>query len=635
MAENWSVVTMQPALHVARPLLGMIVVSSLAFVLSVALFFFSQVYILRQITRPISALAQKADTMSKGELEDLSPEHVGRFGEMTSLEDSFNRMVQTVSARTSDLVATLQTLQTELQERKRAEQALRENQLRYRALFERTSDAVFIVDLEGAIIAANRQAADLLGHTDEALVGMSLERIIAPSEYPDSQEKMAELLLGQSQPIYERTLVRRDGSQVPVEINAALVSDPEGNPLHIQSIARDISARKRAEEAERDLEEKLERARRIESLGTLAGGVAHDLNNILGPMVAYPDLVLLDLGPQAPARSDLLRIKQAAQKAAAIVQDLLTLARRGVYQMSPLSLNRVIQEYVRSPSFVELQVRHTNVTFDIDLDPELLNVAGSGPHLSKAIMNLVTNGVEAMPEGGRLRISTACESLDYPIAAYEMIPAGDYVVVRIADTGTGIEAQDVDRIFEPFYTKKEMGRSGSGLGLAVVHGVVHDHKGRIDMKTEVGIGTEFALYFPVDRTLPVEVDENKIAYGGSERVLVIDDLLDQRDLAIRLLASLGYAVHAVENGRAAIRYLQEHQVDMIVLDMLLEDGFDGLDTWREIVKINPRQKSVIASGFSASERVREAQRLGAGPFIRKPYTLVTIARTIREALDAP
>jgi CheY-like chemotaxis protein len=197
----------------------------------------------------------------------------------------------------------------------------------------------------------------------------------------------------------------------------------------------------------------------------------------------------------------------------------------------------------------------------------------------------------------------------------------------------GIESADLGRVFEPFYTKKELGRSGSGLGLAVVYGVVHDHKGRIDVQTELGRGTEFTLYFPITMETLLESDKDTKDYHGNETVLVVDDLGTQRQLAVRLLSSLGYQVKAVENGRAAVSYLGENAVDILVLDMIMEDGFDGLDTYNVIAQIRPGQKAVIASGFSETERVKEAQRLGAGQFVKKPYTLHGLGKAVREELD--
>jgi CheY-like chemotaxis protein len=177
-----------------------------------------------------------------------------------------------------------------------------------------------------------------------------------------------------------------------------------------------------------------------------------------------------------------------------------------------------------------------------------------------------------------------------------------------------------------------MGRSGSGLGLSVVHGVVHDHKGKINLHTDLGAGTEFVLYFPVTRDEIIQPADDRVVYGGTETVLVVDDLGEQRALVVRLLSSLGYRVDAVDSGQAAIEYLRTRSVDILVLDMIMENGFDGLDTYRQIIELHPGQKAVIASGFSETGRVKEAQRLGAGPFVKKPYTLASIGRAIRQEL---
>jgi CheY-like chemotaxis protein len=248
-------------------------------------------------------------------------------------------------------------------------------------------------------------------------------------------------------------------------------------------------------------------------------------------------------------------------------------------------------------------------------------------------MNLVINAFEAMPSGGELTIRTACQSLDRPINGYEEIEAGDYVILSVRDTGIGIPDQDLERIFEPFFTRKQMGSSGSGLGLAVLHGVLRDHKGRIDIQTQVGQGTEFLLYFPVTRDPRIEPAARQREYVGRETVLIVDDLEEQLLLASRLLQTMGYKTVTAQGGRAAIAYLQENEIDILVLDMIMDPDFDGLDTYREIIQIHPGQKAIIASGFSENERVKQTQELGAGPFVKKPYTRNNIGQALRQALD--
>jgi CheY-like chemotaxis protein len=265
-------------------------------------------------------------------------------------------------------------------------------------------------------------------------------------------------------------------------------------------------------------------------------------------------------------------------------------------------------------------------------------------------MNLVINAFEAIstaaapdrwgqapavPEAsptGEVTISVTRERVSRPVAGYETVEPGEYVVLRVRDTGIGIEEKDLDKLFQPFYTKKEMGRSGTGLGLTVVYGVVHDHRGAIDLQSKVDRGTEFCLYFPVTRESAPMADVRGEC-RGEEVVLVVDDLPEQRELASRLLSSLGYQVRTAENGRQAVAYLEENDVDIVVLDMIMEESFDGLETYRHIARMRPNQKVVIASGFSESDRVKEAQELGAGQFVRKPYTMDNIGRAIRHELD--
>jgi CheY-like chemotaxis protein len=251
-------------------------------------------------------------------------------------------------------------------------------------------------------------------------------------------------------------------------------------------------------------------------------------------------------------------------------------------------------------------------------------------------MNLVSNAAEAMPEGGTVYISTKNVYVDRKLEGYDYVDEGDYAVLSVSDTGIGISQGDREKIFEPFYTKKVMGRSGTGLGMAVVWGTVKDHDGYIDLQSVEGKGTRFELYFPttseaVARTgdqIPME------AYmGGGESILVVDDVKEQRDIACRMLEKLGYQVSSVSSGEEALAYLRDHRPDLLVLDMIMDPGIDGLDTYKKVLEIQPGQKAIIASGFSETERVREAQRLGAGAYIKKPYLLEALGTTIRKELE--
>ncbi|UCH21479.1 MAG: transporter substrate-binding domain-containing protein [Deltaproteobacteria bacterium] len=403
-----------------------------------------------------------------------------------------------------------------------------------------------------------------------------------------------------------------------------------------EELRAEIEHRRQAENQRLELEAQLQRAQKMEAIGTLAGGVAHDLNNILSGLVSYPELLLMDLPQDSPFKKPILTIKESGEKAATIVQDLLTLARRGVAATEVVNLNSIITDYLQSPEFKKLESYYPNIRFETELETHLLNIMGSQVHLAKTVMNLISNASEATPYGGKILISTENRYVDTPVRGYDDVEEGDYVLLTISDTGVGISSEERERIFEPFYTKKVMGRSGTGLGMAVVWGTVKDHNGYIDVRSAEGQGTTFSLYFPVTREeIPVEKTRLSIENykSNGENILVIDDVEEQREIAAGMLTKLGYSVAAVSSGEEAVEYMKKNSADILVLDMIMDPGMDGLDTYKKIIDFRPGQKAIIASGYSETDRVREAQRLGAGRYLKKPYTLEKIGAAIRKELD--
>ncbi len=409
---------------------------------------------------------------------------------------------------------------------------------------------------------------------------------------------------------------------------------PDGRIVRYE-MAIDITDIKNAAEEKQHLMSRLRRAEKMEALGTLAGGVAHDLNNVLGGIVSYPDLLLMDIPEDSPLKNPIETIKKSGEKAAAIVQDLLTLARRGISIMKPLNLNRIVETYLSSPEHAQILSYYPGVKIKVSLEDDLMDCKGSSVHLSKMVMNLISNAVEAMPDGGDIFIRSGNRYVDRPIEGYEEIKEGEYAVLEITDNGVGIDKKDMERIFEPFYTKKIMGRSGTGLGMAVVWGTVKDHNGYIEINSSPGMGTAFTIYLPVTRegiaaeTSEVDIDKYR---GNNETVLIVDDVDIQREIAERILGKLGYKAVSLSSGEEAVEYLQHNRVDLVILDMIMEPNMNGLETYKEIIKIHPGQKAVIASGYSETELVREAQRLGAGKYIKKPYTTHSLGAIIKEEL---
>ncbi len=402
-----------------------------------------------------------------------------------------------------------------------------------------------------------------------------------------------------------------------------------------KDLIREIEEKERSESIRKKLEEQLTRAEKLEMIGTLAGGVAHDLNNILSGLVGYPDLLLSDIQKDSPMRRPIEKIKESGLRAAAVVQDLLTLARRGVVVTEVVNLNAIVDKFIESAEFEKLKSFHQSVEFEVDLHPRLLNILGSSHHILKTIMNLVTNAAESIVNEGTVRIITKNQYVDRPISGYEEVDEGDYVLFSIIDNGTGIAAGDLKKIFEPFYTKKVMGMSGTGLGMSVVWSTMKDHQGYIDLKSTWGEGTACDLYFPVTRK-ELKAEKNNAplhTYMGSEKILIVDDVQEQREIASQFLTRLGYRVSTAKSGEEAVAYLRSDTPDLLVLDMIMDPGIDGLDTYKQILELHPGQKAIIASGFSETERVRQAQRLGAGGYIKKPYILEEIGKAVRKELD--
>jgi len=518
-------------------------------------------------------------------------------------------------------------------DRVRAENALEESEIRYRRLFETAQDGILILDAYTERIEdANPFIIDMLGFPIEEIVGKRLWEIGPFRDIEASQLAFLELQNKEYIRYEHLPLETKDGRHITVEFisNVYLVRHKKV----IQCNIRDITKRTRAEEALRVSEQKLSIAKRMEAIGFMAAGIAHDLNNILSGIVGYPDMILMDLPENSPLRKPIEIIRVSGNRAAAVVSDLLAVARGVAIGEEVLNINSIIKEYIRSAEHNKLEATNPAVTFKFQLDPNLLNTICSSSHIKKSLMNLVTNATEAIKEEGTVTISTTNRCLDKCLKGSEDLCQGEYAVLTVHDNGLGLSAKDLDRIFEPFYTRKILGRSGTGLGLAVVWNTVQNHGGYVNVLSDES-GTIFELYFPITRDEVAAVEEQaswEDYAGNRETILVIDDENLQREIARGLLNKLGYVANAVASGEEAIGYLKTHSVDLIVLDMIMYPGMKGRETYERIVKIHPNQKAIIASGFAETENVQAIQKLGAGKFIKKPFTLETLAIAVKEEL---
>ncbi|MGZ6248767.1 MAG: PAS domain-containing hybrid sensor histidine kinase/response regulator [Syntrophales bacterium] len=527
---------------------------------------------------------------------------------------------------------------------KRAREDLQKSEERYRLLAENANDMIYSLDMNLKLTYVSPSVSRILGYSVEEAMAFTTSEIFTPASFEPAMQKFAEEMAKESSGQYDRDrsvileieMFHKDGSIIPFEIHYSFLRDPEGRPTGILAIARDISEHKQQAEKQKILQERLQRAEKMEALGTLAGGVAHDLNNVLGVLVGYSELLLQNVTQESPLQRHAMQIFKGGQRAAAIIQDLLTLTRRGVLVSETVNLNRIISDSLQTPEFEAIKSHHPGVQFKTSLEAELLNVKGSPIHLSKTVMNLLSNAAEAISVSGEVLIRTENRYVDKPIHGYDTTQEGEYAVLTVSDTGSGIPSADIGRIFEPFYTKKVMGRSGTGLGLAVVWGTVKDHDGYIDVESEEKKGTAFTLYFPVTREDLTKIEQavpQSRYMGRGEHILVVDDVEGQRQLASAMLEGLGYKVDTVASGEEAIEFVKKQPVDLLILDMIMDTGIDGLETYRRIIEIRKDQKTIIVSGFAMTERVRRTQSLGAGSYLKKPYLLEKIGIAIRRELD--
>ena len=526
---------------------------------------------------------------------------------------------------------------SDITEKKLSEEALKRSEEKYRNILETIEDGYFELDIKGNLIFFNKTLCKITGYNEDELKGMNYSQYSSSGTVSKMHQVFNQIYLtGKPERNVNFDINLKDGRTIAIDLSVSPIKKPDGTIEGFRGLMRDVTERKKAEEERIKLEIKLQQAQKMKAIGTLAGGVAHDLNNILSGIVSYPELILMDLPEDSPLTDSIKTIQDSGKKAAAIVQDLLTLARRGVSISEVVNLNDILSEYLTSPEFEKLKSFHPLVEIQTNLETSLLNIAGSPVHLLKTVMNLVSNAAEAMVDGGRLHLGTENRYLDQPIKGYDGIKEGDYVVLTVSDSGVGIAPKEIDRIFEPFYTKKVMGRSGTGLGMAVVWGTVKDHRGYIHVDSELEKGTTFKIYFPITRDEKAEninTKELKDYSGNGESILVVDDVREQREIASKILSQLGYSVKIASNGEKAVKLMDNESADLIVLDMIMSPGIDGLETYKRIVAKHPDQKAIIVSGYSETDRVKKAQRLGAGAYVKKPYTIERIGVAVKNELE--
>lgn len=546
------------------------------------------------------------------------------------------QLQQATEQHNRELQELVADLENEVGRRSRSEVALRELHDRLDTLIEALPDVIHFKDAEGCNLVVNKAYEKRVGLNKPNILGKRDEDLLPPDLNASSSAADAYVREQKEALRYEEIQRLADGQIVYWDSFKAPLFDHDGQLIGLVSISRDVTDNKNAEKERQRLSEQLMHAQKMEAIGALAGGVAHDLNNILSGIISYPELLIARLPEDSPMIRPLQTIQASGEQAASIVQDLLTLAKRGSTQKEIINLNSIINEYLQSPAHLKKAMQHPHVQVKTQLDTRLMHIRGASADLTKIVMNLIINAFESFHQPGTITITTENRYIDGLKIGTTKIREGEYVHLKVADTGSGIAGDDLPRIFEPFYTKKNLGMSGSGLGLAVVWGTTQDHFGAIDVHSTKGKGTVFNVYLPATRQeppLPADQIDKKILMAKGESILVVDDIPLQRDIAQRILEMLGYQVHLVDSGEAAVAFVKAQAVDLVILDMIMGDGMDGLDTYRAICTHHPGQKAIIASGFAETERVHKAQQLGAGAYVKKPFLLESLALAIRRELD--
>jgi PAS domain S-box-containing protein len=525
-----------------------------------------------------------------------------------------------------------QVIYRDVTEQKRAEKDLR----RYREFIENIEDACFELDLSGKLTFHNEPFLRLSGHTLEE------ERNKSPRDRHPTPEEARRVFkiyntvyrTGIPAKSVEYQFNRKNGDVGIIEVSISLIRDASGIPVGFRGIGRDISERKRLE-AEREqrleLERRLLRAQKLESIGTLAGGIAHDFNNLLMGIQGYTSLMLLDLEPSHPHHERLRRIEEQVAGGAALTGQLLGFARGGRYEVRPASLTEIIEQtagmFGRTKKEVTLHRRFA---------PDLWTVEVDRTQMEQVFMNLFVNAWQAMSGGGDLYLDTENIVLDESRARAGDLAPGRYVKASVTDTGMGMDERTRERIFDPFFSTKGMGR-GTGLGLATVYGIIRSHRGMINVYSEPGRGTTFSLYLPAsEKAVADESDDPSVAviHRGDGTILLVDDEAMVLEVSRELLESLGYRVHTAAGGREAVALYEEkgREIDLVILDMIMP-GLSGSETFDRLRAIDSRVRIILSSGYSLNGEAKTIMDRGCAGFLQKPFQLAQLSQKVRDVLD--
>ena len=611
-------------IHTRNLVLGF---STLILILSVILAFF----VSRLISRPILQLTEAAAQIGKGSLDTRIAIH--SKDEIGGLADSFNKMVNDLQMVT----VSRDTFVQEVAERKKAEQALLKEKDNAQKYLDVAGVMLLVIGADEKVKHINKKGCEILGYDEQEIIGKNWFDNFLPQEIKNETSRVfRQIMDGKSElfEYYENPVVTKNGKERIIAWHNTPLIDEKGNIEATLSSGEDITQRKRAEDEKEKIQAQLLHAQKMEAIGTLTGGISHDFNNILQAILGYIQLLLMNKTENDPDIRYLNQINRSAYRASELTKELLIFSRKVESNLRPVNLNHEVAQ-------VHKILRRTipkMVAIELHLAEDIKILNGDPIQLEQVMMNIAVNANYAMQDGGKLVFETRNVVLDERDSkAHAGAAPGEYIQLTISDTGCGMDKETLGHIFEPFYTTKEIGE-GTGLGLAMVYGIVKSHGGHITVYSEPGLGTAFNIYFPVlvEENIEQEEESEKEAEicGGHETILLVDDEETILDIGQEMLRTYGYTTITAENGERAIEIYkrEKNRIDLVILDLGMP-VMGGYKCLMELIRINPEIKVIITSGYRDSDKITEALKAGAAGFIGKPYHLRDLLNKTREILD--
>jgi PAS domain S-box-containing protein len=596
---GWVALVSQRSADAYAPILHAGMFFALGVIAAVFLAVLTSMAMARRLSRPLSEFSSRAKVVASGNYDFSFTEP--RSYEVAELATSFKKMTKAVRER---------------------ENELRESEEKYRLVVENANDAIFVAQ-DSVIKFANRRVEEMTGRSPQYLASRPFSQLIHPEERDLVLDRYNARLSGEESPEIATVRIIGPEEKTTWVLLREILIEWDGRPATLNFV-RDITEQK-------NLEQQALQAQKLESIGTLAGGIAHDFNNLLQAIQGYAELCLLGVGEKGTMRGDLQQIVQAVQRGGELTRQLLLFSRKVESRRRPLEINEAVE---RTAKILE-RILPKMITVEMRLEPGTEKVYADPSQIEQVLMNLAVNARDAMPEGGTLSIATGNLSLAEPMAEHPGVEPGEYVLLTVSDTGFGVGEENLKHIFEPFFTTKETGQ-GTGLGLAMVYGIVRNHHGYIDCSSSPGEGTAFRTYLPVIETEdtiafdgPVEVPK-----GGRETILLVDDEAAVLDLGEKILTTFGYTVRTAVDGESALEVYRGEKdlIDLVVMDMIMP-GMGGKKCLKEMLRIDADARVLISSGFSSGGTTREVIEAGAKGLIRKPYTVNQLLRVIRATLN--